>query len=180
MSTILANSANYAPLENSAAIHLNPRQISFIDNYIDLKVGWKAAEAAGYSGNRDTLSAIASENLRKPSIAAYYAERLRERHISSDEVLSELGELAKFNVADMGKDCVVRPVDKLKALELAGKYHKLWDRNESDSQLSDSDIARLGESIVGVMMEAARRKRMEAMQSESLSNPVIDVTPNSE
>lgn len=132
MSVARAEIVNYGALEQSAALNLNPRQISFVDHYLDCKVMWKAAELAGYSGNKNTLHAVAWENLQKPAIKAYYEERLRAIQVSADEVLAELGEIARFRVAEMGEKCAVRPTDKLKALELAGKAHGLFiERSES-------------------------------------------------
>ena len=166
MSTALTEPTNYATLENSAALNLNPRQISFVHRYIEVKVGWKAAKLAGYSGNRDTLSAIASENLKKPSILLYYNELLREMHISSDEVLAELGQIAR---AQVSKKSVVKPVDKLKALELAGKHHKLFvDKIEAETNLSENDFQRILGGLCSILDEA-RRRQEEKLLAESSS-----------
>ena len=146
-----------------------PRQISFVDNYLELKVGWKAAEAAGYSGNRFQLSSIASENLSKPNILAYYAERLRLLQVSSDEVLAEIGAVARIPLdAEIQAKTGVRVNDKLKALELAGKVHRLFAEKDTEISLSDGDVDRLSDSIIRSMMEAASRRRLEAAPITSI------------
>lgn len=53
--------------------------------------------------------------------------------------------------------------DPQAALEKLGKFHKLFtDKTETEISLSDSDVDRLGDSIIRAMMEAASRKRLEA------------------
>lgn len=175
MSTEIATlpSTTAAPFR-SAALNLNLRQKSFVDHYLEVKVGWKAAQLAGYDGERNTLMSIATENLRKPAIKAYYEEKLSELAISSSEVLAELGDMARFDVKNAGKDAPIRAVDKLKALELAGKYHKLFtERVESESVLAPADIARLGESLLTAMMDAAQRMR-EAQAEQVLPPASMD------
>ena len=157
MSTALTDPVKYATLEHSAALSLNPRQISFVDNYLEVKTGWKAAELAGYSGDRPTLCAIASENLRKPRIYAYYLERLKERQIGPDEILAEVGEIAKHTITP---DSPIRPDHKLRALELAGKHHRLFaDRVETELELSPAATERLAESLCQGLIEPARKQR---------------------
>lgn len=46
-----------------------PKQARFIEEYRSTLNGTEAARRAGYKGNDLTLSSVASENLRKPSIA---------------------------------------------------------------------------------------------------------------
>lgn len=163
MSTALqAEPVNYARLETSAALNLNPRQIAFVHHYLEVRVAWKAAELAGYAGEMNGLSATASNLLRNPRVQAYYLEKLKEMQVSSDEVLAELGEVARFPIAEMGEKCVVRPDHKLKALELAGKFHRLFV-DKVETELAATDIDHLAESIINGLFAAAQQ-RAQAQQ----------------
>ena|ERR1700761_8966222 len=52
---------------------LTPKQEKFVDKYLELGNGTKAAKEAGYSAR--TADKIASENIRKPEIMASIAEK---------------------------------------------------------------------------------------------------------
>lgn len=174
MSTALteSNPTQSVPFR-SAALDLNLRQKSFIDNYITCKVLWKAAELAGYSGDNATLRAIASENLTKPNVKAYYEERLAELAVSSSEVLAEVGILARYDVIE-NPSGPIRAQDKLKALELAGKYHKLFtEKADTELSLSDVDLDRFASSLVSALMEASQKARAR------LGEQVIETTATS-
>jgi hypothetical protein len=143
----------------SAASFLNLRQKSFIDNYIECKVLWRAAELAGYNGNQNTLAQTANDLLKVPKVRAYYEERLQEMHLSSSEVLAEIAIVGRYDVIT-NPTGPVRATDKLKALELAGRYHKLFsDKSDTDSTFSAADIDRLGQSLLNAMIEASARMR---------------------
>ena len=62
---------------------LTPKQQAFVREYVGRANGngAEAARLAGYTGNAETLAAIASENLRKPHIASAIAEH-REKTIA--------------------------------------------------------------------------------------------------
>ena len=82
---------------------MTAKQGRFVDEYlIDLN-GTQAAIRAGYSPN--TAHDIASENLRKPNIAAAVAlamaERSKRTGITADRVLEEIAKLAFVNAADV-------------------------------------------------------------------------------
>lgn len=75
---------------------LTAKQQLFVDEYlIDLNAT-QAAIRAGYSAKR--ADAIGHENLRKPEIAAFLAERMKARsdrtEITQDRVLQEYAKLA--------------------------------------------------------------------------------------
>lgn len=85
---------------------LNPRQQRFVDEYlIDLNAT-QAAIRAGYSPR--TATAIASENLAKPSIsdaiACAMAERSKRTGITQDRVLQELAKVAFIKLTDIVDD----------------------------------------------------------------------------
>lgn len=85
---------------------LNPKQQRFVEEYlIDLNAT-QAAIRAGYSPK--TATAIASENLSKPSISAAIAcamaERSKRTGITQDRVLEELAKVAFIKLTDIVDD----------------------------------------------------------------------------
>lgn len=124
---------------------LNPRQRAFADEYIINKGNaYQAAIKAGYSGkyakNADQFL------LENSGISAYLKARtmpiLEKRWKRGDEVLEEIAKLAfrekqvtifkKIDnqsgeiIEDVTIERVPKDEDSLKALELLGKYHKLF------------------------------------------------------
>lgn len=104
---------------------LTRKQNIFIKEYIKTGNGTQSAIKAGYS--EKTAKIIASENLTKP-----YIKQKIERTMS--EVANQIGMTAekillKLNeVLDKDDDKVLS--QRLKAIELAGKHHRLWNENE--------------------------------------------------
>lgn len=100
----------------------------------------QSAKAAGYSGNDNVLGVQGHRLLKNAKIRRAIDERLSalHAHMTSDEVLAQLGEIAraewgKFLEVKIGNDgetvsAMLRLGDKLKALELIGKYHSLFDK----------------------------------------------------
>lgn len=143
------------------ARRLTSKQLLFIDAYIaNGGNGTRAAEAAGYQGNEAVWAQIAYENLRKPEIQAEIDKRLK-KFMTSDEVLYRLSEIANADLGDVldedgridlkkakqtGKtrflklakrksgatdEIAVEQYSRMEALELLGKYHKLFvERHE--------------------------------------------------
>jgi hypothetical protein len=197
----------------SAALGLKPRHISLVDNYLEYKVLWKAAELAGYTGSHQTLAQTARDTLNLPEVDAYYRERLQQMAVSADEVLAELGDIARapwkdFIEVKYGEDGQVinaqlKLNEKIKALELAGKGHRLWaERVEVETSGDPSRLAGDLTAVLGVVREAIEAYRMatqaqmdqvvqgatesrgpsgpslrELVGPASSSQPIIDVTP---
>lgn len=100
---------------------LTPKQQLFVEAYLGVASGnaTEAARLAGYAGNDNTLKSVGAENLTKPDIAAAVGAKLEvvKGCLDADAVLTRISTLA---------DDADRDGDKLKALELLGKYHKLF------------------------------------------------------
>ncbi len=75
---------------------LSNRERMFVEEYLTDWNGTRAAIAAGYS--KRSASVIAVENLQKPKIAKYVAQRMKEATISADEVLKRLSDQATSNL----------------------------------------------------------------------------------
>lgn len=187
MSTKIVQSAQSSvaalPSSLSAAVELNPRQISFVENYLECRVLWKAAQLAGYSGDMNACAVQANELINNPKVLVYYGERLKSLQVSAEETLAEIGQIArspwekhvavKYNDTGEVVQAQLRLQDKLKALELAGKYHKLLgDRVESE--LSGNDVERLSDSIIAGLFAAAQKRRDESSTPPLALNPAPD------
>ncbi|SRR6266496_1246494 len=105
---------------------LSLKQQKFVDAYLGEAAGngTKAAQLAGYRGSQQTLKAVASENLTKPDIAKQIEKRLRTATMTSEEVLRELSGIASAEFYGP-----IRLGDKLKALDLIAKHHRLYSES---------------------------------------------------
>ena len=129
---------------------LTQKQRLFVEAYIGPANGnaRTAARMAGYSGDDNALSSRAFELMRNPKIAELIGVRVEEAVMQSNEVLSELSAIAKAdwqNFLEIRRDregeiisATLKLSDKIKSLELIGKYHKLFsDRVDLNVQVND-------------------------------------------
>jgi len=129
---------------------LTQRQRLFVEAFIGSAQGnaREAARMAGYSGDDNALSQRGYELVRIPKIAELIGVRVEEAVMRANEVLSELSLIAKAdwqNFLEIRRDregetiaATLKLSDKIKALELVGKYHKLFsDRVDLSVQVSD-------------------------------------------
>lgn len=81
---------------------LTPKQKAFADEYIKSGNASDAARKAGYSAR--SAYSIGEENLRKPEVSAYIAERQKqiesERIASAEEVMRFFSSVMRGEVAD--------------------------------------------------------------------------------
>lgn len=105
---------------------LTPKQQAFVSEYVrNCGNGLQACKVAGYSGSDKVLGVQASKLLKNGSILLALEKekeimmnRGGNRVLSADEVLAGLTTIA------VNMDC--KPSERLKALELLGKYHALF------------------------------------------------------
>lgn len=101
-------------------MRLTRKQEAFINEYCITLNATQAAIKSGYS--QKTAYCIGEENLRKPYIKQAIDERLKDKanknNITADFVLNEIRAIAV--------DTKNKTNDRLKALELLGKYLKLF------------------------------------------------------
>lgn len=148
---------------------LTNKQRAFIEEYLADFNGTRAAQRAGYKGNDVTLSAVASENLRKPRIAKKIAERFQAKIMTADEVLSRLSGMARADISEFvtdtgaidwdavrdrgylvkkiahykGKQSVIELHDAQSALQLVGKHLRLFVERTENVDLTSLTIAQL-------------------------------------
>lgn len=137
---------------------LSPRQLAFIDSYLETSDGTKAAKSAGYSDK--TAHVQASQLLRHPSIAAEIARRRRpiekKSQLTAERVMQELANIALLDPKDLydadGKprainempedarraissltDKGIKTHSKLGALELIAKIFQMVKQEQTQS-----------------------------------------------
>lgn len=112
---------------------INDREILFIEHYLIHGDATQAAIAAGYSPHRANQQGY--QVLHRPKIQKYIQKRLDKAAMTADEVLSELADIAKSEWRDFievshdeegNVKVKMRLADKIKALELLGRNHKLF------------------------------------------------------
>lgn len=114
---------------------LTPKQKAFCDYYIQTGNASEAARKAGYS--EKTAPFIGAENLKKPKISAYIAERLAEsdkkRIADADEVMRFYTSVMRGEVKDQfGLDVSVS--DKIKAgVELMKRHVAAEGKGSTDN-----------------------------------------------
>jgi phage terminase small subunit len=146
---------------------LTQKQRLFVEAFIGPANGnaREAARAAGYSGDDNALSQRGFELVHNPKIAELIGVRVQEAVMRANEVLSELSAIAKAdwqNFLEIRRDkdgetvsATLKLSDKIKSLELLGKYHKLfsekidlsvevndWRREAARYGLTPDDIIR--------------------------------------
>lgn len=103
---------------------MTPKQKAFCDYYLISFNATESAKKAGYS--EKTARSIGVENLTKPVIKAYLAERMQKldnnRIASIEEVLEKITSVMRN---DLSKNFEI-----LKACELLGKRYGLWLDNQ--------------------------------------------------
>ena len=129
-------------------VGMTAKQQRFCDEYLIDLDGTKAAIRAGYSPK--TAAAIASENLRKPKLREYIAERMAEKEkeliADQDEVLKYLTSVLRgqsqsevvvivssgdFTTEAQKVQKAPDEKERLKAAELLGKRYGLYtDKHE--------------------------------------------------
>lgn len=128
---------------------LTLKQKRFADEYIITGNATESAVKAGYS--KTTARSIGQENLTKPDIKNYIAERLKilddEKIADQKEVLQYLSAVMRgehkektlISIGELGQEIVdidVGAKDRLKAAELLGRRYKLFtDKVEVDANI---------------------------------------------
>lgn len=118
---------------------LTQKQKLFVEYYLANPNATQAAIKAGYS--EKTAKSQGQRLLTNVDIRALVEKRVETVAMSADEVLKELADIAKADWQDFIEvkrdkfgdvvEVSMRLTDKIKALELVGKHHKLFtDKSE--------------------------------------------------
>ena len=128
---------------------LTPKQKAFADFYIKLGNATEAAKKAGYS--EKTAESIGYENLRKPQISAYIAQRMasqeKNRVADADEVIAFYTSVMRGEVKDaFGLDASLS--DRLKAGDsLMKRYAAAADRNKDTMERLDTLLKEFKDAV---------------------------------
>lgn len=128
---------------------LTPKQKAFADYYIKTGNASEAARKAGYS--EKTAPFIGAENLKKPQISAYIAERLKptekKRVADADEVIAFYTAVMRGEVKDQfGLDASLS--DRLKAGDsLMKRYAVGAEKNKGAMEKLDNLLREFRDAI---------------------------------
>ena len=122
---------------------LTPRQKDFCEYYLQTGNAAEAARKAGYSPK--TADAIGRENLRKPTISEYIANRRAEMDktliADSDEVLRFYSAVMRGEVKDQfGLDAALG--DRLKAGDSLMKRYAVSEKNTISEQIAEDPLTK--------------------------------------
>lgn len=129
---------------------LTPKQKAFADEYIRSTNASEAARKAGYS--KKCAGSIGEENLRKPEIAQYIAERLKQieadRVASADEVMRFYSAVMRGEVVDQfGLEAALDT--RLKAADsLMKRYAVSADRNKGAMEKLDNLLKEFKDAVI--------------------------------
>lgn len=116
---------------------LSPRRRKFAAEYVRNGFnGTKAVFAAGYNMGYNAASVEAHRLLRNPNVQAIVKKALEKAQMSAEDVLDELSEVARAEVR-------IDAAQKIKALELIGKHHKLFTEKVEHSVLFNEAFSKL-------------------------------------
>ena len=130
---------------------MTPKQKAFADLYIETGNKTEAARRAKYKGDDATLATVGWENLRKPEICEYIAERMgqqeKSRVADANEVIEFYTAVMRGEVKDQfGLDASLS--DRLKAGDsLMKRYAAAADRNKGAMEKLDSLLKEFQDAI---------------------------------
>ncbi|WP_435310654.1 terminase small subunit [Primorskyibacter sedentarius] len=114
---------------------ITPKQEIFAREYLVDLNATQAAIRAGYSPK--CAESRGSKLMAIPAVAEYVSKLMHKRtsklDLTADRVLQEIARIAFTDVSKLGD--AVKASDKLKALELAGRYLKLFGAEEGERVL---------------------------------------------
>lgn len=127
---------------------MRDKQRVFIEEYFKDWNATQAALRAGYS--QKSAYSIGQENLKKPEIAKAIEQRISEKAMSADEVLSRLAEHARGNMGDfldigsMGFEVDLNAAAEKGLLHLIKKVRMkttiINDKNDRDIETHDMEV----------------------------------------
>lgn len=151
---------------------LTTRQEAFVAAYLGPAKGnaTEAARMAGYKVPRQEGSRL----LTNAVIAARVAEHVAQQVATADEVLRELADVAFADWRDfvevIARDKTGKPVkvrmdltNKVKALELLGKYHSLFvERQKIDIDIREHRVIGVPQDALDAMFQPAPTPELDA------------------
>jgi len=150
---------------------LTVKQRRFVEAYMGDAQGngTQAAALAGYRGNRNTLSSIADENLRKTEIANAIHET---REVETDLAIMTRGERLAL-LSKMASDPKVRTSDRLRAIELLCKMNgDFTEKRIVERKRAEADgFAAQREELRALLEDPEARAAMEILVARCPVSP---------
>ena len=143
---------------------LTLKQQRFVTEYLATGNATEAARRAGYKGNNRTLQVVGSENLSKPIIRKVIGNQLDI--LKPEEVLQNLTRIANSNVEFKSSEVV-------KANELIGKQHKLFDSKSADPEIA-CDTVELMANLAVLLVEIRDSPGFQERLRKELEQKAID------
>lgn len=114
---------------------LNSRQVAFINEYVKTLNATQSAISAGYSENGARVQG--HRLLNTPHIRERIDEELKMR---ADECKVDT-DLILTNLKDLALDSKILPKDRLKALDLLGRYRGMWNGEGEKSTTTNIKVS---------------------------------------
>lgn len=128
---------------------LTPKQKAFADEYLKCGNATEAARKAGY--NEKSARQIATENLSKPSISSYIAERQKQ---IEDSRIADVSEVLQFFSSVMRgeiKDRFEMDADLSDRLSAGRELMKRYDKSDDGKKDALAKLDEVLEEIGGVI-----------------------------
>ncbi len=135
------------------------KQRKFVANYILLAGnGSRAVLAAGYKQTYGSARVTSHRLLTKANVMSEIESHVRKSKMSADQVIEELSDIAQVNTP-------IEATQKVKALELLGKFHKLFvDKIEQTSTVTTIDPISIQRSIDKIASKTNQPKSIIAQE----------------
>jgi hypothetical protein len=167
---------------------LTGKQEAFVKHYITNGFnGTRAARSAGYGGDDNSLAVIAHDNLRNAKIRAEIDVYFAELHMTSDEVLGRLADMARADVShflnddgsyDLTTDDARKHLYLVKKSKVRMRHGtnaqtgQDWEEVETEIELHDprlTDEQRI-ERVASILDTARARRDRQVTDSEPNAN----------
>jgi hypothetical protein len=125
------------------------KQRKFVANYIlQGGNGTKAVFAAGYVQGYNSARVTACRLLAKANVMSEIESHVQKSRLNADQVIEELSGIAQVKTEIDGNQ-------RLKALELLGKFHKLFVDKVESTDTSERDGIAMSLTLVKLIQDAA-------------------------
>lgn len=107
---------------------LNPKQLAFVDEYLISRNSTEAYIKAGYKCNSEESNGASARRLLQNVTILQMIDDRTDKHFKATDITVEY---ILEGIRKIAEDAEARNNDKIKALELLGKYRKMFtDRTE--------------------------------------------------
>ena len=102
---------------------LNPKQLAFVDEYLISRNAIDAYVKAGYKGKTEHSNDVCARRLLQNVVIAQMIDDRTEKQFKATDITVES---ILMRLDAMADKTIAKDTDRIKALELLGKYRKLF------------------------------------------------------